>query len=67
MAQAGDAYWQFHCPECGFGDREFGYLLAAEEIHCLVCIEEDGRAVTLRRWLADESDQARLRGDLAAA
>jgi len=61
------ACWRFHCPECGFGDREFGYLLADDELHCLVCIEEDGREVRLHRWLAEEADQARLRGALVAA
>jgi hypothetical protein len=37
------AYWQFHCPECGFGDAEHGHLLSAHDIYCLVCMEEDGR------------------------
>ncbi len=67
MAQSRDAYWRFHCPECGFGDREFGHLLAADEIHCIICIEEDGREVTLHRWLTEETDQARLRGAFVAA
>ena len=35
------AFWQFHCPECGFGDGEHGHLLTAEEIYCMVCREED--------------------------
>jgi hypothetical protein len=34
------AFWQFHCPECGFGDGEHGQLLTAEEIYCMVCSEE---------------------------
>jgi hypothetical protein len=45
-----EAFWQFHCPECGFGDREHGRLLTAHEIHCVVCCEEDGRLVRLHRW-----------------
>ena len=43
-------FWQFQCPECGFGDREHGYLLTAHEIHCVVCCEEDSRLVRLHRW-----------------
>jgi len=67
MASTREAFWHFHCPECGFGDREFGYLLAAGEIHCLICIEEDGREVRLQRWPTEEPGQARLRGALVAA
>ncbi len=67
MTQAREAYWHFHCAECGIGDTELGHLVAAGEIHCLVCIEEDGRAVRLQRWQAVETDQARLRGALVAA
>jgi hypothetical protein len=26
-----EAFWQFQCPECGFGDREHGHLLTAHE------------------------------------
>jgi hypothetical protein len=44
------AFWQFHCPECGFGDAEHGHLLTAHEIYCVVCLEEDRRHVRLHRW-----------------
>jgi hypothetical protein len=67
VARSREAVWHFHCPECGLGDREFGYLLADDEIHCLICAEEDGREVVLRRWLSEEIDQARLRGARVAA
>ncbi len=44
------AFWHFHCPECGFGDTEHGHLLTAHEIHCVVCMEVEGREVRLHRW-----------------
>jgi hypothetical protein len=46
--------WQFRCPECGFSHQEFGHLLRDEEIFCVVCEDESGRHVKLRRWLAQE-------------
>ena len=53
MIEAGrQAFWQFHCPECGFGDTEHGHLLSAHEIYCAVCLEEDDRQVRLHRWEA---------------
>ena len=48
-----EAYWHFRCPDCGFGDTEFGHLAASTDVHCLVC-REDGRAVRVRRWVASE-------------
>jgi chlorite dismutase len=57
--QSREAIWHFRCPECGFGDEEFGYLLEAAEIHCFVCLEEMGRQVRVHRWIA-EADQTRL-------
>ena len=42
--------WGFHCPECGFGHQELGHLAADQEIHCVVCMDEDGRYVRLQRW-----------------
>jgi hypothetical protein len=45
-----EAVWQFHCPECGCGDSEHGHLLTAQEIYCIVCLEDEGRHVRLRRW-----------------
>jgi hypothetical protein len=44
------AFWQFRCPECGLGDTEHGHLLTAQELYCVVCLEEDGRYVHLYRW-----------------
>ena len=67
MTRVRDAVWHFHCPECGFGDRELGYLLGDEELHCVVCLEEQGRMVTLRRWLVEAPVQARLRDAREAA
>ena len=52
------AFWQFHCPECGFGDTEHGHLLTAHEIHCIVCLDEDGRYVRLHRWEVREVEDA---------
>ncbi len=49
----------FQCPECGFGHHEVGHLVAADEIHCLICLEEDGRLVVLEFWREVEA-QARL-------
>jgi hypothetical protein len=51
------AFWHFHGPECGFGDSEHGYLLTAQEIHCIVCMEEEGREVRLHRWEMIEIDK----------
>jgi hypothetical protein len=68
MTQTREACWHFQCPECGFGDGEFGHLLSADEVYCIVCLEEEGRNVRLRRWqAAEEPNQARLRGGLVAA
>lgn len=67
MTRIREAVWHFHCPECGFGDREFGYLLADDEINCLVCFEAEEKTVVLRRWLSEAMAQARLREDRAAA
>jgi len=46
------AFWHFHCPECGFGDGELDHLLNDHEVFCLICVEEDGRQVHLHRWEA---------------
>jgi hypothetical protein len=27
------AFWHFHCPECGFGDADHGHLLDTHEIY----------------------------------
>jgi len=50
-----DRHWQFHCPECGFGSVELRYRAADHEIHCEVCLDEQGRFVLLRRWLTEET------------
>ncbi|MBV9248615.1 MAG: hypothetical protein JO227_05135 [Acetobacteraceae bacterium] len=33
--RTGEAYWCFHCPECGFGSHELGRLAEV----CEVCLE----------------------------
>ena len=48
-------FWHFQCPECGMGDQEFGRLAEAPDIHCEVCLEDQGQAVVLRRWPADQT------------
>ena len=59
------AMLRFQCPECGFGDREIGHLKDEGEIHCVVCVEEQGRYIHVHCW--EEPDQARLRPPLEAA
>ena len=58
--------FRFHCPECGFGDREVGHLTAKVEVYCVICLEEEGRLIRLHRW-EEEDDQARWREGLLAA
>ena len=53
-----DVCWYFHCPECGFGDKERGYLAADHELVCEVCLEEDRIRVRLRRWPAEAEPSA---------
>ena len=62
------AIYRFHCPECSFGDREIGPI-AMTEIHCVVCLEEEGRLIRLHCWEEEEGtdDQALLRTGLLAA
>jgi hypothetical protein len=48
-------FWHFRCPECGMGDQEFGQLAEAHDIHCEVCLEDQGRTVVLRRWPAHQT------------
>ena len=59
------AVLRFQCPECGMGDHEVGPM-AETEVHCIVCLEEDGRLIRLHCWV-EEADQARLRDGLLAA
>jgi hypothetical protein len=56
---------RFHRPECGMGDFEIGPM-PVTEIHCVVCLEEEGRHVRLHCW-EEEADHARLREGLVAA
>jgi hypothetical protein len=56
---------RFHCPECGMGDFEIGPMPEAE-IHCVVCLDEQGRLIRLACW-EEETDHARLREGLVAA
>jgi hypothetical protein len=57
----------FQCPECGFGHHEVGHLVAETEVYCVVCLEEEGRLISIHCWQEDEPDQARLRADLVAS
>lgn len=45
--------WLFHCPECGFGERELGRKGGDHDVYCEVCLEESGVRVRLLRWYAD--------------
>ncbi len=58
--------FRFQCPECGFGDHEVGHLVVETQVFCVVCLEEEGRLISIHCW-EDEPDQARLREALAAA
>ncbi len=49
--------WHYHCPECGFGDKEIGHLAVTDALYCEVCLE-DKQHVRLKRWQAAE-DPAR--------
>jgi len=46
-------HWYFHCPECGFGDGEFGDHATTDMIWCEICLEEQ-RHVRLKRWPVEE-------------
>jgi hypothetical protein len=52
-------------PECGFGNHELAHLVTANEIYCIVCLEEQRRQIRVEYWEESELAQARLR--LAAA
>ena len=56
---------RFQCPECDFGDFEVGHLMTETEVHCIVCLEEQGREIRVECWEEEDPTQARLR--LAAA
>jgi hypothetical protein len=36
----GGCMFRFQCPVCGFGDHEVGHLAAEDDVHCIVCLEE---------------------------
>ncbi|MBV9556047.1 MAG: hypothetical protein JO254_03105 [Pseudolabrys sp.] len=57
MAGVVRARFHFWCPECGFGDAEFGHLLTADEIYCVVCLEETQTHVRLHRWPPEDAVQ----------
>jgi hypothetical protein len=61
------AMFSFQCRECGFGYQEVGHLVADTEIYCVVCLEEQGRLVSIHSWDEEETDQARFRGALVVA
>jgi hypothetical protein len=59
--------FRFQCPDCGLGDYETGHLVAAVEVHCVVCLEEQGRQIRVECWTEGEGAQARLREGLVVA
>jgi len=59
------AMLSLQCSVCCFGHREIGHLMDESEIHCVVCVEEQGRYIHVHCW--EEPDQARLRPPLKAA
>ncbi len=68
MSQDPDpARFHFTCPECGFGDDEWGHLGTFEDSVCMVCHMDDGRIVRLRRWHAEEGRPEALPLDSAGA
>jgi hypothetical protein len=40
---------RFQCPDCGMGDHELGPK-PQTEIHCVVCLEEQGRLIRVHCW-----------------
>ena len=56
----------FRCPRCDLGSYEVGHLVSDDEAFCVVCLEEEGLQIRLRRWDETADDQARLREPLAA-
>ena len=52
--------FRFQCPDCGLGDYETGHLVAADEVYCVVCLEEEGRQIRLTAG-RKRRGQARLR------
>ena len=58
---------RFQCPECGLGDHEVGHLVAAADIYCVVCLEEQGRQIRVECCKEGEGAQARLREGLVVA
>lgn len=58
---------RFQCAECGLSDYEVGHLVAEDEVYCLVCREEEGSRIRIRRWEEVKAVQARLREGLVTA
>jgi hypothetical protein len=63
-----DEHWHFHCPQCGMGDFELGYLANDHQFFCEVCVEEGRGLIRLERWPAEDvaPAYALLRPGLAA-
>ncbi len=40
--------FRFQCPECGFGDHEVAHLIAETGLLRRVCLEEEGRLISIR-------------------
>ena len=56
---------RFQCPECDFGDFEVGHLVNETEVHCILCLEEQGREIRVECWEEEVPTQARLRSAAA--
>jgi hypothetical protein len=63
-----DEHWHFHCPECGMGDFELGYLANDHQFFCEVCVDEGRGLIRLERWPVEDvaPAYALLRPGLAA-
>jgi hypothetical protein len=42
--------WRFECPTCEFDHQEFGRLASDDEIHCFLCLQDNGAVVLVKRW-----------------
>ena len=54
-------------PRVRLWHQEVGHLVADTEIYCVVCLEQQGRLVSIHAWDEEETDQARFRGALVVA
>ena len=52
--------WHFECQDCEFDNNEFGRLLVDDEIHCPLCLLDNGHHVVLRKWKEDSNSTCEL-------